>query len=82
MPAYGKTAVLGDVGLALDYDAKTLRTSRAELGPRQNQTKEMISGTHRMTASLALAHHFNTGRSATAGFSALVGTSFDVAGAD
>ncbi len=81
LPAFSESAASGDDTFALDYDAKTVRPSRTELGLRWDRHLDTANGSHQLTASAIWAHNLDTDRTATAGFSSLPGSSFDVAGA-
>ncbi|MBX3578095.1 MAG: autotransporter domain-containing protein [Rhizobiaceae bacterium] len=81
MPAYSETAA-GLGVLALDYAASSVTATRAEFGWRAEHTVAMggdLSLT--LTGRAAWAINGGTGRSATAMFPSLPGTSFTVNGA-
>jgi uncharacterized protein with beta-barrel porin domain len=81
-PSYSETALSGASVFALSYDARTITTSRTELGTWLDWSIPVDSGT---TLSLlgraAWAHDYWSAPNITAGFQALPGSIFVVTGA-
>jgi autotransporter-associated beta strand protein len=81
LPAYAESVISGANTFALAYGAKTITTSRSELGLRSDKSFAMQDGIFTLRGRTAWAHDFNTDRSVAATFQTLPGASFVVNGA-
>jgi uncharacterized protein with beta-barrel porin domain len=81
-PSYSETAVSGASAFALSYDARTINTTRTELGTWLDWSIPVDPGTRlSLLGRAAWAHDFWSAPDITAGFQALPGSSFIVTGA-
>ena len=81
-PDYSEETISGASTFALDYDAQTTTSTRTELGTRFNHTIGLDDGAWlALRSRIAWAHDFSDQPSMSAGFQALPGSSFSVAGA-
>nr|WP_234827057.1 autotransporter-associated beta strand repeat-containing protein [Rhodopseudomonas palustris] len=81
LPAYAERAVGGSSVFALDYAAKTVTSTRSELGLRSDRSFALDGALLTLRGRAAWAHEFDVERSVTATFQALPGASFVVGGA-
>jgi uncharacterized protein with beta-barrel porin domain len=81
-PSYSETALSGSSIFALSYDARTITTTRTELGTWLDWSIPVDYGTRlSLLGRAAWAHDFWSAPDITAGFLALPGSSFVVTGA-
>ena len=81
-PSYSETALSGASVFALSYDARTISTTRTELGTWLDWSMPVDYGTRlSLLGRAAWAHDFWSAPNITAGFQALPGSSFVVTGA-
>jgi uncharacterized protein with beta-barrel porin domain len=81
-PSYSETALSGASVFALSYDARTITTTRTELGTWLDWSIPVDPGTRlSLLGRAAWAHDFWSAPNITAGFQALPGSSFIVTGA-
>ena len=81
-PSYRETALSGSSVFALSYDARTITTTRTELGTWLDWSIPVDYGTRlSLLGRAAWAHDFWSAPDITAGFLALPGSSFVVTGA-
>jgi len=81
-PSYRETALSGSSVFALSYDARTITTTRTELGTWLDWSIPVDYGTRlTLLGRAAWAHDFWSAPNITAGFQALPGSSFVVTGA-
>ena len=81
-PSYGETALSGSSVFALSYDARTITTTRTELGTWLDWSIPVDYGTRlTLLGRAAWAHDDWSAPNITAGFLALPGSSFVVTGA-
>jgi uncharacterized protein with beta-barrel porin domain len=81
-PSYSETALSGASVFALSYDARTITTTRTELGTWLDWSIPVDPGTRlSLLGRAAWAHDFWSAPNITAGFLALPGSSFIVTGA-
>jgi uncharacterized protein with beta-barrel porin domain len=81
-PSYSETAFSGTSAFALSYDARTITTTRTELGTWLDWSIPVDPGTRlSLLGRAAWAHDFWSAPNITAGFLALPGSSFIVTGA-
>jgi len=81
LPAYGENAISGANTFALSYGAKTVTTTRGELGLRSDKSFAVNGAILTLRGRAAWAHDFNPDRSLAATFQTLPGASFVVNGA-
>jgi autotransporter-associated beta strand protein len=81
LPSYAETSANGAGGFALNYAAKTVTSTRAELGLRGDKSWGMAEGLLTLRGRAAWAHDFNSDRSVSAVFQSLPGSAFIVNGA-
>lgn len=81
LPAYTERAVGGSSVFALDYAAKTVTSTRSELGLRSDKSFALDGALLTLRGRAAWAHEFDVDRSIAATFQALPGASFVVNGA-
>jgi len=81
-PSYSETALSGSSVFALSYDARTITTTRTELGTWLDWSIPVDYGTRlSLLGRAAWAHDYWSAPNITAGFLALPGSSFVVTGA-
>jgi uncharacterized protein with beta-barrel porin domain len=81
LPSYSEFAVVGNNTFALNYAAKSVTATRAELGLRADRSFATASGVVTLRGRAAWAHDFNPDRSVGAVFQTLPGSAFVVNGA-
>jgi autotransporter-associated beta strand protein/T5SS/PEP-CTERM-associated repeat protein len=81
LPNYAEAVVSGADTFALTYAARSVTTSRSELGLRSDKSFAMQDGIFTLRGRAAWAHNFNTDRNITSTFQTLPGASFVVNGA-
>jgi autotransporter-associated beta strand protein len=81
LPAYAERAVGGSSVFALDYAAKTVTSTRSELGLRSDKSFALDGALLTLRGRAAWAHEFDADRSVAATFLALPGAGFVVNGA-
>jgi uncharacterized protein with beta-barrel porin domain len=81
LPAYGESTISGANTSALSYGAKTVTTTRGELGLRSDKSFAVNDAILTLRGRAAWAHDFNPDRSLAATFQTLPGASFVVNGA-
>ncbi|NEW88680.1 autotransporter domain-containing protein [Rhodopseudomonas sp. WA056] len=81
LPAYTERAVGGSSVFALGYDARTVTSTRSELGLRTDKSFALDGALLTLRGRAAWAHEFDVDRSVAATFQALPGASFVVSGA-
>ncbi|MGJ4961690.1 autotransporter outer membrane beta-barrel domain-containing protein [Bradyrhizobium sp. HKCCYLRH3061] len=81
LPGYAEQAVVGNNTFALNYGARSITSTRSELGLRTDKSYVLSDGLFTLRGRVAWAHDFNPDRSIAATFQALPGASFVVNGA-
>ncbi|MBR1232642.1 autotransporter domain-containing protein [Bradyrhizobium sp. AUGA SZCCT0182] len=81
LPAYTEQAIVGANTFALAYNAKSVTSTRSELGLRTDKSFAVQNGIFTLRGRAAWAHDFNPDRSIGATFQTLPGASFVVNGA-
>lgn len=81
LPAYAESVVAGASTFALAYGAKSVTSSRSELGLRGDKSFVMQDGILTLRSRVAWAHDYNSDRGIGATFQALPGAAFVVNGA-
>ncbi|WP_249119249.1 MULTISPECIES: autotransporter domain-containing protein [unclassified Bradyrhizobium] len=81
LPAYAEQAIVGANTFALAYNAKSVTSTRSELGLRTDKSYAVQNGVFTLRGRAAWAHDFNPDRSIGATFQTLPGASFVVNGA-
>ncbi|CAN7528806.1 autotransporter domain-containing protein [Bradyrhizobium sp. LjRoot220] len=81
LPAYAEQAIVGANTFALAYNAKSVTSTRSELGLRTDKSFAVPNGIFTLRGRAAWAHDFNPDRSIGATFQTLPGASFVVNGA-
>ncbi|WP_247987625.1 autotransporter outer membrane beta-barrel domain-containing protein [Bradyrhizobium sp. 186] len=81
LPSYSEFAVVGNNAFALNYAAKSVTSTRTELGLRADRSFAAAGGVVTLRGRAAWAHDFNPDRSVGAVFQTLPGAAFVVNGA-
>jgi outer membrane autotransporter protein len=81
LPAYAEQAIVGANTFALAYNAKSVTSTRSELGLRTDKSFAMPNGIFTLRGRAAWAHDYNPDRAIAATFQTLPGASFVVNGA-
>ncbi|MBR1211977.1 autotransporter outer membrane beta-barrel domain-containing protein [Bradyrhizobium sp. JYMT SZCCT0180] len=81
LPAYAEQAIVGANTFALAYNAKSVTSTRSELGLRTDKSFAVQDGIFTLRGRAAWAHDYNPDRSIGATFQTLPGASFVVNGA-
>ncbi|MBR1211978.1 autotransporter outer membrane beta-barrel domain-containing protein [Bradyrhizobium sp. JYMT SZCCT0180] len=81
LPAYTEQAIVGANTFALAYNAKSVTSTRSELGLRTDKSFAVPNGIFTLRGRAAWAHDYNPDRSIGATFQTLPGASFVVNGA-
>jgi autotransporter-associated beta strand protein len=81
LPAYAEGVISGANTFALAYSAKSVTSTRSELGFRTDKSFAVTDAILTLRGRVAWAHDFNSDRSASATFQTLSGASFVVNGA-
>ncbi|WP_441252660.1 autotransporter outer membrane beta-barrel domain-containing protein [Tardiphaga sp. 71_E8_N1_1] len=81
LPSYVETSANGAGGFALNYAAKTVTSTRTELGLRGDKSWAMAEGLLTLRGRAAWAHDYNSNRNVSAVFQSLPGSTFIVNGA-
>jgi len=81
LPSYAETATSGSNQFALSYAARTVTTTRSELGLRVFSDHAAGAGLLTLRGRLAWAHDSYSGQGANATFQTLPGATFTVSGA-
>ena len=81
LPAYAEQAIVGANTFALAYNAKSVTSSRSEVGLRTDKSWALPGSIFTLRGRFAWAHDYNTDRSVGATFQTLPGASFVVNGA-
>ncbi|MCA6126106.1 autotransporter domain-containing protein [Bradyrhizobium sp. WSM 1704] len=80
LPNYSEAAISGVSTFALAYAAKSVATTRNELGVRTDKSFATQDGVFTLRGRAAWAHDYNTDRTVAATFQALPGATFVVGG--
>jgi uncharacterized protein with beta-barrel porin domain len=81
LPGYSETSANGAGGFALNYAAKTVTSTRTELGLRGDKSWAMAEGLLTLRGRAAWAHDYNSDRNVSAVFQSLPASTFIVNGA-
>jgi autotransporter-associated beta strand protein len=81
LPAYAEQAIVGANTFALAYGAKSVTSSRSEVGLRTDKSWALPGSVFTLRGRFAWAHDYNTDRTVGATFQTLPGASFVVNGA-
>ena len=81
LPAYTEQAIVGANTFALAYNAKSVTSTRSELGLRTDKSYACRTAIFTLRGRAAWAHDYNPDRSIGATFQPLPGASFVVNGA-
>jgi uncharacterized protein with beta-barrel porin domain len=81
LPAYAEQAVAGNNTFALTYNARSVTSTRSELGLRTDKSFALNGAVLTLRGRAAWAHDFNPDRNIAATFQTLPGSSFVVNGA-
>lgn len=81
LPGYSETSANGAGGFALNYAAKTVTSTRTELGLRGDKSFAVNDALLTLRGRAAWAHDYNNDRNVSAVFQSLPGSTFTVNGA-